>query len=88
MLTDNHNSVIYTGMTNNLIRRVYEHKKHRIPGFARRYNLSKLVYYEIAETAISAIFREKQIKKLYRKEKIKLITDMNTDWNDLYNELL
>ena len=70
-------------MTNNLERRVYEHKNKTIKGFTSRYNLNKLVYYEITGTATEAITREKEIKKWRREKKIKLIETINKEWNDL-----
>ena len=67
-LTNKHNTVIYTGITNDLVRRVYEHKSKLCDGFSKKYNLSKLVYYEIFSDPESAIFREKQIKALNEQE--------------------
>jgi putative endonuclease len=86
-MTNDTNTVTYTGVTNDLIRRIYEHKNKLIEGFTSRYNISKLIYYEIAEDIKSAILREKQIKSWPRKAKVKLIGSMNTDWHDLYPEL-
>lgn len=82
------NVAIYTGMTNDLTRRVYEHKNHMDPGsFTARYNITKLVYFETLDTARAAIEREKQIKSWSRARKNVLITVRNPQWRDLYNEL-
>ena len=74
---------LYIGVTGDLQRRVYEHKNKTLSGFTKRYNISKLVYYEEFESVISAITREKQIKKWRRAKKIDLINSMNPAWNDL-----
>ncbi len=81
------NNVLYTGMTNNLIRRVYEHKEKIIDGFTKKDNCTKLVYYEIFNDPYNAIAREKQIKAGSRKKKIDLINSMNPNWKDLYDDL-
>lgn len=85
IMPNKYHKVLYTGMTNNLIRRVYEHREKLVEGFSKRYNLNKLVYYEIADTAKAAITREKQIKGGSRKDKIALIQSMNPKWKDLYS---
>ena len=74
-------------MTNNLIRRVYEHKEKIIDGFTKKYNCTKLVYYEIFNDSYNAIAREKQIKAGSRKKKIDLINAVNPEWKDLYDDL-
>ena len=74
---------LYTGMTNNLERRVNEHKYKLVPGFTSRYNITRLVYYEEYSTAREAIRREKQIKGWLRAKKIELIESMNPTWRDL-----
>jgi len=79
--------VLYTGVTNDLKRRILEHKNKIIKGFTKRYNVDKLVYYEVTESVESAIVREKQIKGGSRKDKIELVNSMNTEWCDLYKEL-
>jgi putative endonuclease len=84
LMTNKNNTVIYTGITSDLKRRVYEHKEKFIDGFTKRYNINKLVYYEIFDDAYSAICREKQIKGGSRKKKIDLIEGANRDWIDLY----
>ena len=87
IMTNKSNSVLYTGVTNDLIRRAYEHKNKLVEGFTKKYNVDKLVFYEVYEDINSAIAREKQIKSGSRARKIKLIEDMNTGWNDLYEGL-
>ena len=75
--------VLYTGMTNNLDRRVYEHKYKLCKGFTARYNVTRLVYYESGRDVYGIIQREKEIKKWRREKKIKLIETMNPEWKDL-----
>lgn len=87
LMTNKNNTVIYTGITNNLERRVYEHKNKLFKGFTSRYNVNKLVYYEITQNVNSAISREKQIKAGSRKKKIQLIEKDNCDWNDLFEKI-
>ena len=87
IMTNKRNTVLYTGVTNNLIRRVYEHKEKMIGGFTKRYNVTKLVYYEVFEDIENAILREKQIKDVSRHKKIELINSMNNEWRELYEEL-
>jgi putative endonuclease len=87
MMTNKHNTVLYTGMTNDLRRRAYEHRTGRGGGFTSRYNVRKLVWYEVCEDVNSAIAREKQIKGGSRKKKIDLVEGMNPEWRDLYGEL-
>ena len=87
-MTNKTNGVLYTGVTNNLLRRIYEHKEKLNEGFTKRYNVNKLVYYEIFTDPLSAITREKQIKAGSRKKKLNMITNMNPEWKDLYNELI
>ena len=83
------NVAIYTGVTNNLIRRVYEHKTHVDPNsFTAKYRIDKLVYYEVYTNMYNAIEREKQIKSWSRKKKNKLVSEMNPSWTDLYPGLL
>jgi putative endonuclease len=79
--------VLYIGVTNNLERRIYEHKHKLIPGFTEKYNVSKLIYYEHFDHINDAIRREKQLKKWNRKWKEELINKKNPDWNDLYIEI-
>ena len=87
IMTNKTNTVLYTGVTNDLTRRVYEHKEKFIEEFAGKYNITKLVYYEVFDDAESAISREKQIKAGSRQKKVDLINRMNRQWRDLYREL-
>ena len=83
MLTNKNNNVLYTGVTNNLKRRLYEHKNKLVDGFTKKYNVEKLVYYEITNDVDSAIAREKQIKGWTRAKKNALIESENSRWCDL-----
>ncbi len=87
LMTNKKNTVIYTGVTSDLIRRVYEHKEKLVKSFTSRYNINKLVYYEVFQDVSYAITREKQIKGGSRANKIELINGMNLEWNDLYDSL-
>ncbi len=86
-MTNKYNSVLYTGITNNLIRRVHEHKEKLIRGFTKQYNIDKLVYYEIFEDITEAIASEKQIKGGSREKKLELIQRLNKKWKDLYEDI-
>lgn len=86
--TNKTNAVLYTGVTNNLIRRVYQHKNKMVSGFTSKYNVNKLVYYEIFNYIDEAIKREKQIKAGSRAKKLKLIQATNPDFKDLYKETI
>ena len=88
IMTNAHNTVLYTGVTNNLARRVYEHKNGLGSAFTKKYNANKLVYYEVGNSIHSAIAREKQIKGGSRKKKVDLINSLNPEWKDLYEEIL
>ena len=79
----NRSGTLYIGMTNNLERRVYQHKKKLIPGFTSRYNIDRLVYYEVSNDVNATIAREKQLKGWLRRKKIALIESMNPEWRDL-----
>ena len=83
LLTNRNNKVMYVGMTNDLRRRVYQHKKKLIPGFTQKYNVDKLVYYETTNDVHAAIAREKQIKKWRREKKNNLVIAANPEWKDL-----
>lgn len=85
IMTNKHNTVLYTGITNNLMRRVFEHKNKVNKGFTSRYNVDKLVYFEVFEDPMTAITREKQIKGWLRDKKDKLINTINPKREDLYN---
>ena len=84
IMTNAHHTVLYTGVTNHLARRVYEHKNGFGSIFVKKYNVHKLVYYEVGNDVRAAIAREKQIKGGSRKKKIDLINSMNPEWKDLY----
>ena len=84
ILTNKNNRVLYTGVTNDLKKRVYEHKEKFVDGFTKKYNVSKLVYYEIFEDPENAILKEKKIKAGSRQKKIDLINNMNKEWADLF----
>jgi len=86
MITNWRNKVLYTGVTNNLERRIYEHKNKIIKGFTSKYNVNKLVYFDYTNDINSAIAREKQIKGWTRKKKNKLVEKMNPEWKDLSKE--
>ena len=79
--------VLYVGVTNDLRRRVYEHRTKAVPGFTSRYSVTKLVYYEVCEDTYTAISREKQLKGGSRDAKVQLIRGMNPGWDDLYDSL-
>ena len=87
ILTNKTNKVLYIGVTNDLIRRVYEHKGKFVEGFTKKYNVDKLVYYEACDDVEGAILREKQLKDGPRLKKIRLIESMNPGWRDLYEDL-
>ena len=87
IMTNSHNTTLYTGVTNNLSRRVLEHKEGSGSKFTSRYNLTKLVYYEVTCDIKAAIIREKQIKAGARQKKVDLINSINSDWKDLFDEL-
>jgi putative endonuclease len=87
ILTNKMHSVLYTGVTNDLVRRVYEHRGNFVDGFTKRYKVHKLIYYEVAENAEAAITREKQIKSWSRKRKEELIASFNPVWAELYDKL-
>jgi len=88
LLTNKPNGPLYTGVTSDLPKRVWQHKKQVSPGFCTKYNLTELVYFELFEDIYQAITREKQIKSGSRKAKIKLIESMNPEWRDLYQDIL
>ncbi|MBN2182302.1 MAG: GIY-YIG nuclease family protein [Sedimentisphaerales bacterium] len=88
ILASKKNGTLYIGVTNNLLKRVYEHKNNIVRGFTEKYNVHNLVYYEIYNNIGSAINREKQMKKWKRQWKIELIEKTNPQWNDLYFEMI
>ena len=83
ILTNWNNEVMYVGVTNNLERRLYEHKQKLIDGFTKKYNLNKLVYFEETNSVLAAIEREKEIKKWRREKKNALVLKDNSQWKDL-----
>ena len=88
MMANTHNNVLYIGVTNNLIRRAYEHKNNHVDGFTKQYNCHKLVWFEQTTDVMSAIEQEKRMKKWKRKYKENIINAVNPDWKDLYDDLL
>ncbi len=88
ILASKRNSVLYIGVTSNLVKRIYEHKNSIIEGFSKKYNVHKLVYYEITNDIESATRREKQLKKWNRKWKLEIIEKNNPKWKDLYFEMI
>jgi putative endonuclease len=87
LLASGRNGTLYVGVTSNLIKRVWEHKNHVVEGFTKKYQVTRLVWYETHETMESAIQREKAIKEWQRAWKLKLIEQFNPDWTDLYDSL-
>lgn len=87
ILSSKKHGTLYTGVTSDLIRRVCEHKNDLTDGFTKKYQVHNLVWFEAHETAETAIIREKQIKKWERKWKIRIIEQVNPQWDDLYNEI-
>jgi len=87
ILTNKNNTVLYTGVTSDLKKRVFEHKERLIEGFTKKYNVHKLVYFETFQDAYNAIAREKTIKGGSRQKKAGLITRINPFWDDLYDKL-
>ena len=88
ILTNSNHTVLYTGVTGDIIRRIWEHREKLVKGFTKRYNVTKLVYLEEYAEIENAIAREKQIKAGSRQRKIDLIEEMNPGWKDLYEDLL
>jgi len=82
-ITNWNNKVMYVGVTNNLERRIYEHRNKLVKGFTKKYNINKLVYFEETQDVTSAINREKEIKKWRREKKDQLVNSMNPTWKDL-----
>jgi putative endonuclease len=88
ILANNRNGTLYTGVTEDLIRRVYEHKNNLVEGFTKKYHIHMLVYYEQHGNIESAITREKRLKKWNRKWKLELIEKDNPQWRDLYEDII
>ena len=87
ILASKRNGTLYTGVTSDLVQRVWQHKNDLVDGFTKKYNAKALVFYEVHENAESAIIREKRIKKWRRAWKLRLIEEKNSQWKDLYEEL-
>jgi len=88
ILTNKWGTTLYTGVTSDLVKRIHQHKEKQADSFSRRYDLNKLVYFEVYEDIQYAIQREKQIKAGNRQKKIEMINNMNPDWKDLYSEIV
>jgi len=88
MMANKYNNVLYLGITNNLIRRVYEHKNNLVDGFTKKYDCHKLVWYQQTNDIESAITQEKRMKKWKREYKENVIKELNPAWRDLYKDLL
>ena len=87
ILASRRDGAIYVGITNDLVRRVYEHRIKAVPGFTTKYNITRLVWFEIYDDPVSAISREKELKKWKRDWKVQLIEKDNPDWDDLYESI-
>jgi putative endonuclease len=87
ILASRKDGAIYIGVTNDLVRRVYEHRQKAVPGFASKYNITRLVWFEIHDDPVFAITREKELKKWKRNLQIKLIETDNPEWLDLYDTI-
>lgn len=88
VLTNKDNKVLYIGVTGNLKRRILEHKNKTTKGFTEKYNCNKLVYFEQTENIMSALEREKQLKRWHREWKINLINEFNPKWRDLFDDII
>jgi len=88
LLASKKHGTLYTGMSSDLIKRIYQHKNKITKGFVAKYNVTRLVYFEVHDSALAAITREKQIKEWQREWKINLIEKMNPEWHDLYDGLI
>ena len=88
ILFNKRNRTLYVGVTSNLVKRIYEHKNKFVKGFTEKYQIDKLGYYEVFDSILSAIEREKQLKAGSRKDKLKLIESFNPDWEDLYYTII
>jgi len=88
ILSSHKNGTLYIGITNNLVKKIWEHKHKLVEGFTNKYEVHHLVYYELHESPESAIQREKQLKKWNRQWKLRLIEEKNPEWKDLYKDIL
>jgi len=86
IMTNKKHTTLYTGVTSDLISRVYEHREKSVDAFTKKYNITKLVYCEVFDDVENAIAREKQIKGRSRQKKVRLINDTNREWKDLYED--
>jgi putative endonuclease len=87
LLASDRNGTLYIGVTNDIVRRVFEHKSKAVPGFTKRYAVDRLVWFEVYDDPTSAITREKELKKWRRDWKIRLIEEQNPQWIDLYPQI-
>ncbi len=88
ILANKENGTLYVGVTSDLVRRIYQHKQKTVESFAQKYDVDKLVYYEITDSIESAIRREKRFKKYPRRWKLNLINQFNPEWEDLYEQII
>ena len=88
IITNYSNTTLYTGVTSNLVKRIWEHRNEVVEGFSKKYKLHKLVYYEITDSIETALNREKYIKGKSRKYKLQLIENINKNWDDLYDTII
>jgi putative endonuclease len=88
MLASRRNGTLYVGMTDDLVRRVYEHRTEAVPGFTKKYGVKRLVWYEVHEARETAFQRERQLKKWNRAWKLELIEKLNADWRDQWDEVM
>lgn len=88
LLANKRNGTLYTGVTSNLVKRIWEHKSHSVEGFTKKYNVTLLVWYECHDSMESAIHKEKKIKNWKREWKLRVIEELNPTWNDLYDGII
>jgi len=88
ILASKRNGTLYVGVTSDLVKRIWEHKNNMVEGFSKRYNIHRLVWYELHDSMESAIIREKRLKDWKRKWKLELIESRNPDWQDLYHMIV
>jgi putative endonuclease len=88
ILASKRNGTLYVGVTSNLVQRIWQHRHNQVEGFSQRYNLHQLVYFELHQTMVEAIVREKQIKKWNRSWKLRLIEKNNPEWTDLWHGII
>jgi putative endonuclease len=88
ILASKRNGTLYTGVTSNLVQRIWQHRNNQMPSFSQRYHVHQLVYFELHQSMEQAITREKQIKKWNRKWKLRLIQERNPEWIDLWEEIV